>query len=108
MSTHNWHVLCWNIQGINTTGKWDAVREKIEESSCSVICLQETKREHFDTSYIKKFAPRRFDKFDYIPSLGASGGLLVIWNSTIFKGFVLDKQPYGMTIYFTSEQNNET
>jgi exonuclease III len=78
MNIQQWHVLCWNIRGINATAKWDAVREKIKESSCSVLCLQETKRKHFDTAYIRKFAPRRFDKFDYIPSEGASGGILVI------------------------------
>jgi exonuclease III len=66
----------WGVT--NATAKWDAVREKIEESSCSVLCLQEIKCEHFNTAYIRKFAPRRFDKFDYIPSEGALGGILVI------------------------------
>lgn len=42
-----------------------------------IFCLQETKRESFDIHYIRKFAPKRFDKFDYCPSLGASGGILV-------------------------------
>lgn len=84
MSTRNWHILCWNIRGINASEKWDAVRNKIEESSFSVICLQETKREHFDISCIRKFAPRRFDSFDFIPSVGASGGILVVRNSAIF------------------------
>jgi exonuclease III len=107
MNTRNWHILCWNIHGINASEKWDAVREKIEESSCSVICLQETKRDHFDTSYIRKFAPRRFDKFDFIPSIGASGRILVIWNSTIFLGNVLDKQRFGITVQFISTHNND-
>jgi hypothetical protein len=92
MNSHNWYILCWNIRGINASEKWDAVRDKVEESSCSVICLQETKREHFDVSYIRKFAPRRFDKFDFIPSAGTSRGIIVIWNSAIFMGEVLDKQ----------------
>jgi hypothetical protein len=61
---------------MNASEKWDAVRDKIEESSCSIICLQKTKREHFDTPYIRKFAPRRFDKFDFIPSLAHQG---VFW-----------------------------
>lgn len=30
------------------------------------------KREQFDMSYVKKFAPRRFDKFAFSPSRGAS------------------------------------
>ena len=74
MNNHSWNILCWNVRGINAMEKCDAVRDKIEESACSVVCLQETKREHFEMSFIRKFAPRRFDHFDYIPSVGASGG----------------------------------
>jgi exonuclease III len=61
MNTRDWNILCWNIRGINGTEKWDAVRDKIEECVSSVICLQEMKREFFDISFIRKFAPRHFD-----------------------------------------------
>jgi exonuclease III len=44
MASRNWQILCWNIRGLNASAKWDAVREKIEEIACSVICLQEKKR----------------------------------------------------------------
>lgn len=71
MNTPSWHILCWNIRGINGSDKWDAIRDKIQESTCSIICVQETKREGFDTSFIRKFALRRFDCFDFIPSVGA-------------------------------------
>jgi len=108
MNTRDWRILCWNIRGINATEKWDAVREKIDESSCSVICLQETKREHFDISYIRKFAPRHFDRFDYVPSLGASGGILVVWNSAVFSGQIIEKQHFGITLSFSSMHNGDT
>jgi len=88
--------------------KCDAVRDKIEESACPVVCLQETKREHFEMSFIRKFAPRRFDRFDYIPSVGASGGLLVLWNSSIFRGVIVDKQSFSITMNFTSAHNGDT
>lgn len=107
MNTRNWHILCWNVRGINTIGKWDVVRDKIEESASLVICLQVTKCEMFDTSYKRKFAPRRFDSFDFIPSLGASGGILVLWNSAVFSGTVLDKHRFGMTVQFTSVHNSD-
>jgi exonuclease III len=99
MSTCNWSILCWNIRGINASEKWDAVRDKIKESASLVICLQETKREIFDMAYIRKFAPRHFDTFDFIPLIGASGGILVLWNNAIFSGSVLDKQSFGMTAF---------
>ena len=62
------------------------MRDKIEESACSVLCLQETKKEHFDMVFIRNFAPRRFDHFEFIASMGTSGGILVVWNSSCFVG----------------------
>jgi len=102
MSTRNWNVLCWNIRGINGNKKWDAVRDKINESGCSIVCLQETKRENFDTPFIRQFIPKRLDKYEFVPSIGASGGILVAWNSNLFSGQVLDSQQFGITLEFTS------
>jgi hypothetical protein len=48
----------------------------------NVICLQETKRQSFDLASIKKFCPRGFDAFEFLPSIGASGGLVIIWKSS--------------------------
>ena len=36
----SWNVLNWNIRGLNSEGKTDAVKAKIEESACFVYCLQ--------------------------------------------------------------------
>jgi len=85
--------------------KWDSVRDKINESACSIVCLQETKCDHFDIPFLRKFLPRRFDKFDFVPSIGASGGILVAWISNHFVGSILEKRQYGLTINFTSVVN---
>ena len=82
----SWNILNWNVRGINSSDKWLAISNKIEESQCSVICLQETKREVFDISYLRKFAPKRINKFEFSPSIGASGGLLVAWSYAMFQG----------------------
>lgn len=68
-----WKVLDWNIRGINSDKKWNAISSKIQETNCDIICLQETKREHFDLAYIRKFCPPSFDQFEYLPSVGNSG-----------------------------------
>ena len=44
----NWNVLCWNVRGLNSEARQRDLRAKIEESRCSVLCLQETKCENFD------------------------------------------------------------
>jgi len=106
MNIRNWNVLCWNIRGLNAEEKHDAVRDKIEESGCSIVCLQETKIQSFDLPLVRKFAPRHFDKFDFVPSIGASGGILIIWNSAVSLGLTIDKQVFGLTINFTSQHNS--
>ena len=85
-TTRSWKILCWNVRGLNSDARQRDVRAKIEESQCSIVCLQETKCAYFDIRKIRSFCPRRFDTFVFAPSVGASGGILVVWNSTIFNG----------------------
>jgi exonuclease III len=106
LNKRSWNVLNWNIRGLNDIGKSDAMRAKIEESSCAIYCLQETKKENFNHSFIKKLAPKRFDKFAFSPSVGASGGILVGWNSALFHGEVIHNLIFALTIKFTSKHDN--
>jgi hypothetical protein len=64
--------LAWNIKGLNSQAKWDAIRNKIAESNCAIVCLQETKRASFDNMYLRKFCPCHLDSFAVSPSAGAS------------------------------------
>ena len=81
-----WHIVNWNIRGINDSDKWNALRNKINEARGDIICIQETKREQFDSKYISNFCPKLINKFDYVPSIGASGGILTAWNGSLFIG----------------------
>jgi hypothetical protein len=51
-------------------------------------------------SYIRKFATKRFNKLAFAPSDGASGGILMGWNSTISQGDVLHNSKFSITINF--------
>jgi exonuclease III len=106
-TTRKWRVLCWNVRGLNSDNRQRAVRAKIEESECAIACLQETKCEFFDHRFIRKFSPKRFDSFAYSPSMGASGGILIMWNSAIFHGVLLDIQRFGISVRFTSVHSSE-
>lgn len=70
----NWNVLCWNVRGLNSPEKQLALSNAVASSGCSIICLQETKMPLVDLAMIKLLCPRQFDKFAFIPSIGASGG----------------------------------
>jgi exonuclease III len=98
----------WNLRGINSEKKWLALYNKIEESGCDIICLQETKRELFDLTYIKKFCPKRFNKFEFVPSVGASGGLIIIWNGDLFNGEFAFHNEFSISVNFKSNLSNDS
>ena len=97
----SWNILNWNVRGLNSSDKWLAIRKKVEESAAGILCLQETKRENFDLAYIHNFCPQRFNKFEYLPSIGASGGILTAWNGTLFTGELLFQNKFSLTMQFT-------
>ena len=54
------------------------------------------------------FCPRKLNKYDYIPSIGASGGIITIWNDNLFAGETLFKNEYSISIGFTSKQTGDS
>jgi len=101
----SWKILCWNVRGLNSKKKWDCIRDKISESHCDVIFLQETKKENFDLQFIRKFCPPSFDCFEYLPSVGASGGVITIWKSHIFTGQLIYNNEFRISVEFSSNLN---
>jgi exonuclease III len=106
-SNRSWNILNWNIRGLNVDDKRNVVRTKIEESACTIFCLQETKMQSFDHSLVWKMAPKHFNKFAYVSSEGASSGLCVGLNNAIFSGEVLHSMKFAITIRFKATHNAE-
>ena len=99
---HNWNVLCWNIRGLNSPKKQLALSNAISTSGWSIICLQESKMQDFNASILKSICPARFDAFAFIPSLGASGGIITIWCSSAFLGQVFIHEQFALGVEFKS------
>ena len=97
-----WSVLSHNVRGINSTAKWNAIRCSIRDAGCEVVCLQETKREFFDLAFLKNFCPATFDSFAFVPSMGNSGGSVIIWKSSRLTGNVIFQNNYAQSVEFTS------
>jgi hypothetical protein len=84
-----------------------ALLNAINISGCSVVCLQETKKCDFDMSFIKSCCPRRFDDYVFIPSNGASSGLIIIWDSSVFFGMIMHCEPFAISVNFSSTQSSQ-
>jgi hypothetical protein len=96
------------VRGLNSEERQREIRSKIEESQCAFICLQETKCEYIDHKLLRKFCPKCFDNFAYSPSVGASGGILVVWNSSIFSDSLHEIQRCGIVLNMVSVHNGES
>jgi exonuclease III len=107
-SNRLWKILNWNLRGINSDKKWLALASKISESNCDIVCLQETKRESFDEQYLRNFCPKKLNKFEFVPSVGASGGIIIIWNGSLFNGEVDFQNEFSISIKFTSSLSHES
>jgi hypothetical protein len=102
----SWNILCWNVRGLNDKDKWSLLRNEIEESGANIFCFQETKRDLNDIHFLKNFYPKRFDNFEFCPSSGASGGILVTWVSRFFNVTVHEKHSFAIRLTFTSVINS--
>lgn len=71
-----------------------------------MVCLQETKRTHIDLSFIHNFCNAQFDCFQYIPSVGASGGSCIFWKSSVFSGSLIFQNEYANSVLLTSVHSN--
>ena len=53
------------------------------------------------------FCPRNLDQFAYSPSVGASRGIITIWNSSLFGGSVVHINSYAMTVKLLCKLDNK-
>ena len=103
-----WKVLCWNVRGINSEEKWNSIKDTISEAGCDIFCFQETKRQNFDNQFLRKFCPHGFDSFEFLPSNGASGGLITSWKSSAFSGQLIFQNSFAITVRLTAKHNRDT
>ena len=102
----SWNVLCWNVRGLNAVRKWDSIKNKVLNTNCDIICFQETKKETMDQAFVRKILPPTFDDFLFVPSVGASGGLLVAWKSTLFIASIKLTCGFALATEFTSKHSD--
>lgn len=69
--------------------------------------MQETKKENFDLGFIKKICPPSFDSFEFLPSIGASGGCITIWQSNKLNGAPAFMNEYSLAVEFISLQSGQ-
>ena len=74
------NILCWNVRGLNSRARQDAVHTLVNSSRVDVVCLQETKMAVVSRGTLLSMLGSHFFYFIELPSIGASGGILIAWR----------------------------
>jgi exonuclease III len=77
-------VLFWNVRGLNSVPRQDAVRSLVQSLNLDVVCLQESKMSSCSRGLIPSMLSVDFDNnFVTLPAVGASGGIIVAWRASL-------------------------
>lgn len=91
--------MCWDLKGSNTVGKMHNVRWLVRKYRPLLVGLQETKRREVSVTTGRHFYGNETHKWMCLPSIGASGGLVLFLDSDRLK--VIDeilKGKYSLSI----------
>jgi hypothetical protein len=102
----NWNVLNWNTRGLNDEGKACAERQKIEESCCSVFCIQEIKWRTSLLILSNDLPPSGSPNLPLAPLEVPRGGggrcILMGWNDSLLQGSIEEVNLFSITAEFAS------
>jgi exonuclease III len=73
-------IFIWNVRGLNSTSRQSSIRSFIDSLGVNIVCLQESKMQEITRIKVITILGVDFEHFVYLPSLGASGEILVAWK----------------------------
>ena len=74
-------IISWNVRGLGSFEKRREVCHLVREKNPFIICIQETKLSVIDVILCKSMWGGDCVDFSYRPSVGASGGIVTMWDT---------------------------
>ena len=79
----NLKILFWNVRGLHERDKRLQIKNLIRMWRADIICIQETKVELITRGFVRSLWCCHYVDWVYLGSLGASGGILVMWDKRV-------------------------
>ena len=79
------NILSYNIRGLGRGVKWPAIRKLITQNQVDLLCIQETKKEKIERALCQALWGDTTLSWEIYPAINSAGGLLCIWNDSMFK-----------------------
>jgi len=96
-------ILIWNVRGLNSTARQDSLRSILASTRADIVCIQETKITDMNQRILLSALGSDFSEFLTVPSIGASGGILVAWRRHIGSSNARRIDNHSLSIQFIPE-----
>lgn len=74
-------IISWNVRGLGEWGKRKDIKDFLLNCSPNIVLLQETKLKEVGAFDIRSIWGVRCKDWIFLPSCGASGGVLIMWDT---------------------------
>ena len=74
-------IISWNVRGLGSFEKRREVCQLVREKNPLIMCVQETKLSVIDVNLCKSMWGGDLVDFSFQPSVGASGGIVTMWDT---------------------------
>ena len=74
-------IISWNTRGLGSRNKRRVVKDFLRSKNPDVVMIQETKKVECDRRFVGNVWTVRNKEWAALPVCGASGGILIIWDS---------------------------
>jgi hypothetical protein len=91
-------ILNWNVRGLNTPARREAVRDMIQVVQPMILCLQETKLAEINPQIAREIIGTRLDSYQILPAEGTRGGILLGWQSDFINASNLVLKEFSLTM----------
>lgn len=75
-------LLVWNVHGLNTPMRRNAISQVIAAVRHSIVCFQESKMEIVTREIIRHCMGKKLENF-YLHAVGTRGGIVLAWDATV-------------------------
>ena len=81
------NTISWNVRGLNCPDRRATVKATLTDSSCQLVCLQETKLSVVDKFIVASLGGNRLGGFAQRAANGTRGGILLLWDENLLDAF---------------------
>lgn len=100
-------IISWNIRGLGGKQKRRLIKELLGIESPDLVVLQETKKEDINIKLMGSIWGSRFKEWSFLPSVGRSGGILIVWDVRVFRGIETVLGIYSVSVLLELVNNDK-